>query len=150
MGIFGAAHGWGSQKAPLPKICHTYPKMMKLGTVIPYLRKVPKKIWITWHIPWVLLTSDFFHRRSANFVISRNTDIDTKFLILLTFLESLKIFLIKKSYNLMMSAKIASPSLLKITVFWNKSYDVIIYVHDVISKIISRDSHYFVDEVMWP
>ena len=27
--------GWG-QKGPLPKIYHTYPTMMKLGTVLPY------------------------------------------------------------------------------------------------------------------
>ena len=32
----------GGKKAPLPKICHTYPKMMKLGTVIPYLKKIQK------------------------------------------------------------------------------------------------------------
>ena len=32
MGIFRAAHGWGSQKGPLPKICHTYPTMIKLGS----------------------------------------------------------------------------------------------------------------------
>ena len=25
---------------PLPKICHTYPAMMKLGTGIPYLKKI--------------------------------------------------------------------------------------------------------------
>ena len=36
----------------------------------------PKNILITWHTPWVLLTSAFFHRKSANFAISRNTDID--------------------------------------------------------------------------
>ena len=43
MGLFGAAHGWRGQKAPpLPKICHTYPTMMKLGTVIPYPKKVRK------------------------------------------------------------------------------------------------------------
>ena len=30
------------KKDPLPKICHTYPSMMKLGTVIPYLRKIQK------------------------------------------------------------------------------------------------------------
>ena len=43
MGFFGAAHGCGrGQKGPLSKICHTYPKMMKLGTVIPYLKKVYK------------------------------------------------------------------------------------------------------------
>ena len=34
MGFFGAAHGWGAKKDPLPKICHTYPTIMKLGTVI--------------------------------------------------------------------------------------------------------------------
>ena len=29
---------------PPPKICHTYPTMMKLGIVIPYLRKIKKYI----------------------------------------------------------------------------------------------------------
>ena len=45
MGFFGAAHGWGGvvcPPPPLPKICHTYPTMMKLDTVIPYLRKIQK------------------------------------------------------------------------------------------------------------
>ena len=46
MGIFGVAHGWrggGCKKAPpFPKICHTYPKMLKLSTVIPYLKKIQK------------------------------------------------------------------------------------------------------------
>ena len=43
MDIFGAAHGWGGEggkKVPLPKICHSYPTMMKRGTVIPYLKKI--------------------------------------------------------------------------------------------------------------
>ena len=44
----------------------------------------------------------------------------------------------------------ATPSLLKIKVFWKNSYDVIIYVHDVTNKILSRDSNYIVDVVMWP
>ena len=40
MGLFGAAHRWGPQKvAPLLKIFHTYPTVMKLGTVIPCLKK---------------------------------------------------------------------------------------------------------------
>ena len=39
-GLFGAAHGWRGRKGPLfPKICHTYPAMMKRGTVIYYLKK---------------------------------------------------------------------------------------------------------------
>ena len=42
MGFFGAAHGWGVGLFGLPKIYHTYPTMMKLGTVIPYLKKIQK------------------------------------------------------------------------------------------------------------
>ena len=47
-----------------------------------------------------------------------------------------------------MSAKMATPDLLKITVFWNKGYDVIIPVDDVTNKILSRDSNYIID-VWW-
>ena len=39
---------------------------------------------------------------------------------------------------------------LKIKVFWNKGYDVMISVNDVNNKIYSRDSNYIVDVVMWP
>ena len=43
MGFFGAAHGWGGgKKAPQPKICCTYPTMMKFGTVILYLKEIQK------------------------------------------------------------------------------------------------------------
>ena len=49
MGLFGAAQGRGRGKKPpspslptFPKICHTYPTMMKYGTVIPYLNKIKK------------------------------------------------------------------------------------------------------------
>ena len=51
---------------------------------------------------------------------------------------------------LMMSAKMATLSLLKIKVFWNKGYDVIISVHDVTSKVLSYESNYILDVVMWP
>ena len=44
----------------VPKICHTYPTMMTLGTIIPYLKKIQTNIWITWRTPWVLLASVFF------------------------------------------------------------------------------------------
>ena len=30
------------KKVPLPKICHTYPLMIKLGISIPYLKKIQK------------------------------------------------------------------------------------------------------------
>ena len=51
---------------------------------------------------------------------------------------------------LMMSIKITTPGILKIKVFWNDSYDVIISIHDVTNKILSRDSNYVIDAVMWP
>ena len=49
----------------------------------------------------------------------------------------------------MMSAKLATPGLLKIKIFQNKGYDVIIPDYDVTNKILSRDSNYIVDVVMW-
>ena len=51
---------------------------------------------------------------------------------------------------LMMSAKMATPGLLKRTVFWNEGYDVKIPAHDVTNKMLSRDLIYVVDVVMWP
>ena len=42
----------------------------------------------------------------------------------------------------MMSTKMATPGLLKIMMFWNKGYDVIISVDDVANKILSRDSNF--------
>ena len=50
----------------------------------------------------------------------------------------------------MMSAKMATPALLKIKVFWNKGYYVIYYVYDVTNKILSHDSIYVMDVVMSP
>ena len=50
----------------------------------------------------------------------------------------------------MMSGKMATLGLLKIKVFWNKGYDIKIYVHDVTNQILSRDSNCIVDVVMWP
>ena len=49
---------------------------------------------------------------------------------------------------LMMSAKMDALDLLKIKVFWNKDYDIIFFVHDVINKVLSCDSGYIVDVVM--
>ena len=43
LGMDTAAGGRGGrQKGPVPKICHTYLAMMKLGRVIPYLKKNQK------------------------------------------------------------------------------------------------------------
>ena len=50
----------------------------------------------------------------------------------------------------MLSAKMATPGLLKIKIFWNKGYDIVISVHHVTNKILSGDSNLIADVVMWP
>ena len=43
MGFFEAAHRWAmAKRRPVQKICHTYPAIKKLGTIIPYPKKIQK------------------------------------------------------------------------------------------------------------
>ena len=108
------------QEDPLPKICHTYPTVMKFDTVIPYLKKSKKYMN---HLTHPLSSADIsnFSPGISKFCYIKKymyrLHFDAKFLILLTFLESLKIVLIKKVTILMMPAKMATPGLLKIKVF---------------------------------
>ena len=62
MGFFGAAHGWGGGGAKKP------PSLKSATHILQW--------WNLAHLyltPWVPLTSTIFHRKSANFAISRNT-----------------------------------------------------------------------------
>ena len=36
---WGGGGGGGGQNSPFPKTCHTYPTKIKLGIIIPYLKK---------------------------------------------------------------------------------------------------------------
>ena len=72
MELFEAAHRWEAKSLPsLPKICYAYPTMMKLGTVIPYLKKI-QKLYEFCDTP----LEAFFHRKLKHFATLRNTDID--------------------------------------------------------------------------
>ena len=57
---------------------------------------------------------------------------------------------------LIMLAKMGTLGLLEIMLFWKKVYDVIISVHDVTNKILSRDLSYniyiyiYIYMVRWP
>ena len=76
MGLFGASYEWGgTKKFPLSKTCHTYPTMMKLGTVVYYLKKSRKYIN---HMTQLFVFADIsiFCQKVATFVISKNTDVD--------------------------------------------------------------------------
>ena len=60
--FFIAAHGWGEgrqQKASLPKICCTYHTMMKLDTVIPYLKEIQK----LYGHPFIFADISIFYRK---------------------------------------------------------------------------------------
>ena len=154
MGLLGAAHGWEAKKVSLPKICHTYPTMMKFGTVIPYLNKILRiyksrdtPLVFCWHQH--LFTGNqklLFYHEIQKIQITFQCIIS----IFLTFFESLKVVLINIIAISMMSAKLTALVLLKIKVFFNKGYDVIISDHYVTNKILSLDSHYTVDVVMTP
>ena len=120
----GCLRMWGSKKLPSPKICHKHPTMMKLSTCLPYLKKIQKNIWIMWQIKKYYIKK-YIYRFCFG----------TLFLFILTLFKSFKIALISVVTILMMSAKFATLSLLKIRIFWNKGYDLIIFVHNVTNKI---------------
>ena len=114
----------GAKRPPLLKICCTNHTVMKLGTLIPLIPKGdPKTIWITWHVPLVLLTSTFLPEITKFCYIKKykyRFHLDTKLLTLLTFLESLRIVLINVVKIMMMSAKMATSGLLEIKILWKK------------------------------
>ena len=144
MGLLGSAYGWGCPKSLPPPSSSTF---------IPYLRKMKKNIWITGHTPWFLLASAFFHWISTNFAISRKTEYISFWYIICNsfnfFFESLKSVLVNMVTILMMSPKIAKLDLLKIKLFWNNCYDVMISVQILITwlRFHCRCGH--VTKVLW-
>ena len=49
-----------------------------------------------------------------------------------------------------MSGKMTILGLLKINLFWNKGYDVIVFVYGITNNILLRDTSYIVDVIVWP
>ena len=116
MGFFRAAHGWGA------KIRHTYSTMMKLGTVIPYLRKIQKiyksrdtSLEFCWH--------QYFSPEINSFIYIRKYKYKLHFDALTSnFVNFFWVFedcFNKDGCNFDMSAKLATPGLLEI-----KDYEI--------------------------
>ena len=149
MGFFWAAHGWGGRGKNVPPSLKSVTLILQSWTLaqLYYTQKRSQK-YIN-HVIHPLNYADIsnFSPEISKFCYIKKCmyrlHIDTKFLIILTFLESLKIALMKKVIILMMPAKVTTPDLLKTKVFWNKDYDVT-------NKILSRDSNYIVDVVIRP
>ena len=91
-GLFRVVHWWrGAKRPPFPKICHTCTTMMKLGTVLPYLKKIQKlkKSCDTLHeFCWY----QHFLPQVCNFIIWRNTDIDCILIHSFKFLTFLSLY----------------------------------------------------------
>ena len=96
------------------------------------------------------MTSVIFHQKLANFAISKNTDIIAFRYIIFNFLNIFWVFKDVLINMVTIWLKMATLGLLKIKLFLNKDYDIIVSVHDVINNILSRDSYNLVDVVMWP
>ena len=101
-------------------ICHAFPTVLKLCTIIPYLQKIQKiyesrnaTLESCWHHQFSSKISKPCYIKKQRYRLH----FDTEFLILLTFPESLKIVLINMVTISMTLAKTATPSLLKVKVF---------------------------------
>ena len=77
MGPLGVAHRCAGKKIPFPKICHTYPTLMKLYTLP---NEDPKKYMNNVTHMWSFAALSIFYQKSTNFANSRNTDIDCIFI----------------------------------------------------------------------
>ena len=137
MGFFGAGHGWRAKRPPsLKPVTHI------LQWWSWYIKKI-QKIYKSRDTP--LKACSIFYRKSENFVISRNTDIDWILIDInnfFNFVWVLKVCFNKHGCNF--------DDISKLKVFWKESYDVIISVDNVTNKILSRESNHIVDVVMWP
>ena len=133
MGLFGAIHKWAENQ------------------------KTKNTLEFCWHHHFSQEISNFWYIKKCRYRLNFNK----YFLILLYFLESLRIVLINivaiwiMSSNLatviwMMSSKFATLGVLKNKTFWNKGHDVIFSVHYVANKILSHKSSSIVDVAMWP
>ena len=132
------------------EICHTYPTMMKLGTITPDLNRI-HKIYDWRDAPLEFCWHQHFFSGNQQILLYQKMQIKISFWFIISnlfnFFWVFKGCFNKHGYNF---DDISILDLLKINVFWNKDYDLIICVHEVTNKIFSSNSNYFVDVVMWP
>ena len=118
----------GTFRGLLPKICCTYPTMMKLDTVIPYLKKI-QETYESRNAPLEFCWHQHFFTRNQQILLYQEIQIKFWYIISnsFNFFGVFKVVLINMvTTTLMISAKMTTLDLLKIKVFWNKGCDVII------------------------
>ena len=151
--LLGAAHGWKAKVPHFSKICHTYPTTMNPGTVLPCLKKTPKK-YRSPNTPFEFCQHQNFFTRNQQTLLYQEIQILIPFwYIIFNYFNFFCVFkdkfLINMVITLMMSVKVANLGLLKIKAFLNLGYDVMFFVHDVTNIILSRESNNIVDVIMW-
>ena len=94
-----------------------------------------------------MLTSGFF---TGNVLFLLSEEINVKIAFLYIFCGSSDYYwaLTNVIVISIMPAKLATPGLPKIIIFWNKGYDIIIKVCDINSKTLSNVTNYIVNAVM--
>ena len=117
------------KRAIHPKLYQLYPTTMKLGTIIPYIKKLHKTS---------KSRNNFFSSANISIFCWKSATFVTFCYIVSNYFnlfESSKVVLINKVAILMTSAKLATLAFLKIEVFWNKGYDIKTSVHEDTNKI---------------
>ena len=109
--------------------------MMELDTVIPYLKKI-RKVYDSHDTPFQLYWDYHFSTKNQQTLLYEEIQMQFVFW-----------YIISNSFNFL-SFQRQRLSILMISA--NKGYGVIIFVHEVNNKILSRDSNYITDVVMWP
>ena len=90
-GLFpGCSRMRGWEKSTFLKFCHTYPIIMKLDTVAPYLKTIQKAYKSSYTFLEFCWHQHFFHRKSATFFELRNADIYCSFMHSFYFFLSLQ------------------------------------------------------------
>ena len=97
---------------------------------------------------------ELFHQQLEFFIIPGNKDLSFYFWNFFynfwNFIESLNVILINMIPILVMPAKFDIPGFLEIKEFWNERYNDIIFIYDATNKILSCESNYVLDAVIWP
>ena len=120
--LFRGCSQMGGKKAPLPKICHRYPKMMKLGTVAPYLKKI-QKIYESRDTPLQFFWHQLFLTGNQQILLYQEIQMSIAFWYIISdsfnFFWVLNFFFNKQlQFNDVIKNGYSSPS--KINIFWNK------------------------------
>ena len=143
------AGGGGLEKT---KICHTSYNDETWHSYI-YLKKI-QKIYESRDTPFEFYWRQHFFTENQQMLLCQEMQIYIAFWYIVSnsfkFSQVFKDCFNKYGYNFDDVNKNGYVGLLNIKLIWSRGYDVIIYVHGVTNKILSRDSNYILDAVVWP